>query len=124
MLGSRRRRMSCGSTGGVRLLRFVAGQAAIAGVLRRGWVGAAVMLALATQVLHADEASARLADIDRLIAKGTANSLATAALLQQFGAESDSGAYKLISRSVQLAPDRRDLAWLAVRLCASSSDCN
>ena len=82
------------------------------------------MLALSTQTVRADDASARLADIDRLIAKGTANSLATAALLQQFGAESDSGAYKLMARAVQLAPDRRDLAWLAVRLCASSSDCN
>ena len=103
-----------------------AGPAAVAGALRRGWagVGVVVMLALSIQAVRADEASARLADIDRLIAKGTANSLATAALLQQFGAESDSGAYKLISRAVQLAPDRRDLAWLAVRLCASSSECN
>jgi hypothetical protein len=82
------------------------------------------MLARATQPIRADEASARLADIEHLIAKGTANSLATAALLEQFGAESDSGAYKLIARAVQLAPGRRDLAWLAVRLCASSSDCN
>jgi hypothetical protein len=87
-------------------------------------VGAMVLLALLAPAAHADLASERLADIDRLIAKGTANSLATAALLQQFGAESDSGAYSLISRAVQLAPDRRDLAWLAVRLCASSSDCN
>jgi hypothetical protein len=82
------------------------------------------MLAVSATAAHADDASARLADIDHLIAKGTANSLATAALLLQYGAESDSGAYRLISRAVQLAPDRRDLAWLAVRLCASSSDCN
>jgi hypothetical protein len=99
-----------------------AGVAVRIGTLVR--TGAVVILAAAAQAAHADLASERLADIDRLIAKGTANSLATAALLKQFGAESDSGAYDLISRAVQLAPDRRDLAWLAVRLCASSSDCN
>ena len=81
-------------------------------------------LALLAQTAHADAASDRLAAIDRLIAKATPNSLAAAAALQQFGAESDSGAYRLISRAVQLAPERADLAWLAVRLCASSSDCD
>jgi hypothetical protein len=100
----------------------VAGAAGRIGAVVRP--GAVVLLAVSAQAAHADLASERLADIDRLTAKGTANSLATAALLQQFGAESDSGAYSLISRAVQLAPDRRDLAWLAVRLCASSSDCN
>jgi len=99
-------------------------RAELTGMLRPQWAGGAVMLALSMQAVRADEAGARLADIDRLIAKGSANSLATAALLQQFGAESDTGAYKLIARAVQLAPDRRDLAWLAVRLCASSSDCD
>jgi len=87
-------------------------------------LGALVAFALLARLAHADDASDRLAAIDKLIGKGTPNSLATAALLQQFGSESDSGAYGLISRAVQLAPDRRDLAWLAVRLCASSSDCN
>jgi len=87
-------------------------------------LGPVVALVLLAPLVHADDASDRLAAIDKLIAKGTPNSLATAALLQQFGAESDSGAYRLISRAVQLAPDRRDLAWLAVRLCAGSSDCN
>lgn len=81
-------------------------------------------MALVSQAARSDDASERRADINQLIAKGTPNSLATAALLQQYGAESDSGAYSLISRAVQLAPDRRDLAWLAVRLCVSSSDCN
>ena len=84
----------------------------------------ATLVALLAQTAHADAASDRLAAIDRLIAKGTPDSLAAAAALQQFGAESDSGAYRLISRAVQLAPDRADLAWLAVRLCASSSDCD
>jgi hypothetical protein len=64
------------------------------------------------------------AAIDRLIAKGSADSLATAAVLKQFGKDSDSGSYSLLARAVQVAPDRRDLAWLAVRLCASSSDCD
>ncbi|MBS0419024.1 MAG: hypothetical protein JSR66_15025 [Proteobacteria bacterium] len=81
-------------------------------------------LALSGPMAHADAAGERLAAIDHLIAKGTPDALATAAALQQFGAETDSGAYQLISRAVQLAPDRRDLAWLAVRLCASSSDCD
>jgi hypothetical protein len=85
---------------------------------------AVAILALLGQAARADDASTRQADIGKLVAKGTANSLAAAALLQQYGAESDSGAYSTVSRAVQLAPDRRDLAWLAVRLCASSSDCN
>ncbi len=113
---------------GVRMFVSCARQITV-GSMRLGWAGAAgrigcVVLLAAVQVAWADEARARLADIDRLIAKDTPSSLATAALLQQFGAESDSGAYKLIARAVQLAPERRDLAWLAVRLCASSSDCN
>jgi hypothetical protein len=29
-----------------------------------------------------------------------------------------------LARAVQVAPDRRDLAWLAVRLCVASSDCD
>lgn len=97
---------------------------------RRTRVAAALRAAIATvlsllaHTAHADAASDRSATIDRLTAKGTPNSLAAAAALQQFGAESDSGAYGLIARAVQLAPDRRDLAWLAVRLCASSSDCD
>jgi len=85
--------------------------------------GLVTLLGLLGQPVRADSGSERLAAIDRLIAKGTANSLATAAALKQFGSESDSGAYALIARAVQLAPDRRDLAWLAVRLCAGSSDC-
>ena len=89
---------------------------------RRAATGA--VLALLAQTVLAESSSDRLATIDRLIAKGTANSLATAAALRQFGSESDSGAYPLIARATQLAPDRRDLAWLAVRLCISSSDCD
>jgi len=89
-----------------------------------GRAGIAALLASLAHTAHADAASDRTAAIDRLITKGTPNSLAAAATLQQFGAESDSGAYRLIARAVQLAPERRDLAWLAVRLCASSSDCD
>ena len=62
--------------------------------------------------------------VERLVAKGTADSLATAALVEQFGEESNSGSYALIARAVLLAPDRRDLAWLAVRLCGIASDCD
>src|SRR5262249_50684744 len=32
--------------------------------------------------------------------------------------------YAMIARAVELAPDRRDLAWLAVRLCSSATDCD
>jgi hypothetical protein len=88
----------------------------------QSFVGA--MLALVAQTAYADGAAERSAVIARLIAKGTANSLAAAAVLKQFGEESDNGSYPLVARAVQLAPDRRDLAWLAVRLCASSSDCD
>lgn len=71
-----------------------------------------------------DFAAQRAARVERLIAKGTADSLAAAALLKQFGSEGDSGSYALISRAVELAPARPDLAWLAVRLCDSASDCD
>jgi len=68
--------------------------------------------------------SDRGAQISRLVRKGTPDSLAAAALLKQFGEETDTGAYSLVARAVQLAPDRRDLAWLAIRLCASAPDCD
>lgn len=67
---------------------------------------------------------AKDAAVDRLIAKGTPDALAAAAVLKQFGEESDSGAYALAAKAVALAPDRRDLAWLAVRLCNSAADCD
>jgi len=66
----------------------------------------------------------RPAAIEKLITKGTADSLAAAAVLKQFGAETDGGSYALAARAVELAPDRGDLAWLAVRLCGSASDCD
>jgi hypothetical protein len=69
-------------------------------------------------------AATRAAAVERLISKGSADSLAAAAALKQFGAEEDSGAYALAARAVQLAPARRDLAWLAIRLCNSASDCD
>ncbi|MGH8140391.1 MAG: hypothetical protein ACREVV_19620 [Steroidobacteraceae bacterium] len=60
----------------------------------------------------------------RLLATGTADSLATAAVLKRYGAETDSGAFALAARAVELAPERRDIAWLAIRLCMAASDCN
>jgi hypothetical protein len=84
----------------------------------------AALFALVAQTVYADGTAEHSAAIDRLIAKGTANSLAAAAVLKQFGEESDNGSYALVARAVQFAPARRDLAWLAVRLCASSSDCD
>lgn len=86
--------------------------------------GAWLLCALIAPSARAAPSAADSANLERLIAKGTANSLAAAAVLKQFGAETDSGAYPLAARAVQLAPQRRDLAWLAVRLCAGSSDCN
>jgi hypothetical protein len=94
-------------------------------VARAAALSALVMLVtLAARPALADESAEHSATLERLIAKGSANSLATAALLKQFGAESDAGSYPLAARAVQLAPDRRDLAWLAARLCVSSSDCD
>ncbi|MDB6103646.1 MAG: hypothetical protein JWO52_3645 [Gammaproteobacteria bacterium] len=66
----------------------------------------------------------RPAAIEQLTALGTADSLATAALLKQFGAETDDGSYALAARAVELAPGRGDLAWLAVRLCNIAADCD
>jgi hypothetical protein len=66
----------------------------------------------------------RAADIERLTARETANSLAAAAVLKQFGAETDDGSYALVARAVGLAPDRADLAWLAVRLCNIAAECD
>jgi hypothetical protein len=64
------------------------------------------------------------AELRRLTAAGTADSLAAAAVLSQFGEETDRGGYAMMGRAVALAPDRADLAWLAVRLCSSASDCD
>jgi hypothetical protein len=66
----------------------------------------------------------RLAAIERLTARATADSLATAALLKQYGAEAEEGSYALAARAVELAPGRGDLAWLAVRLCNIAADCD
>lgn len=66
----------------------------------------------------------RPAAIERLTARGTADSLATAALLKQYGAEAEEGSYALAARAVELAPGRADLAWLAVRLCNIAADCD
>jgi hypothetical protein len=86
-----------------------------------------VLLAVASSTATAsdskDTESIRTALIRRLIDKGSPDSLATAAILQQFGQESDTGAYSLLAKAVELAPDRRDLAWLAVRLCDTSAEC-
>jgi hypothetical protein len=66
----------------------------------------------------------RSAAIERLTARGTADSLGAAAVLKQFGAETDDGSYALVARAVELAPGRGDLAWLAVRLCNIAADCD
>jgi hypothetical protein len=87
-------------------------------------VGACVLVALVAQIARADGVPDQSQAIPQLIAKGSADSLAAAAVLKQFGEEGDSGSYPLVARAVQLAPGRRDLAWLAVRLCASASDCD
>jgi hypothetical protein len=86
--------------------------------------GAWLLCALSAESARADPPAERSATLEALIARGTPNSLAAAAVLKQFGAETDSGSYPLAARAVQLAPQRRDLAWLAVRLCAGSGDCN
>jgi len=66
----------------------------------------------------------RPTDTERLTARGTASSLAAAAVLKQFGADSDGSSYALVARAVELAPDRAYLAWLAVRLCNIAPDCD
>jgi hypothetical protein len=96
--------------------------------------GAFVLFALVALSAHAsheksvggrDQPEAdRPAAIERLTALGTADSLATAAVLKQFGAETDAGSYALVARAVELAPGRGDLAWLAVRLCNIAADCD
>jgi hypothetical protein len=73
--------------------------------------------------LDAPEAD-RPAAIGRLTARGTADSLTAAAVLKQFGAETDDGSYALVARAVELAPGRGDLAWLAVRLCNIAAECD
>jgi hypothetical protein len=102
--------------------------------MKRLTVGTSVLFALvvAPSVYAGADGSARPdqfetdrpAAIERLIARGTADSLAAAAVLKQFGAETDSGSYVLVARAVELAPGRGDLAWLAVRLCNIAADCD
>jgi hypothetical protein len=110
--------------------------------MKRLTAGAFVLLAMAALSAHAggyavcgrDRTSGgpgreqfkpdRPADVERLTARGTADSLAAAAVLRQFGAETDDGSYALVARAVELAPGRGDLAWLAVRLCNIAADCD
>jgi hypothetical protein len=92
------------------------------------WLALAVTsVASAMQETDADlekSKAQRAAVVEQLTTNGTADALAAAALLKQIGSEDDSGAYALAARAVALAPDRRDLAWLAVRLCNISADCD
>jgi hypothetical protein len=62
--------------------------------------------------------------LDKLIAKATPDALAAASLLKQFGDDNDNGSYDLAARAAELAPERRDLAWLAVRMCGRATDCD
>ena len=59
--------------------------------MRSRVAGTCVLLALVAQRAFADSVAERSVAIDRLIARGSANSLAAAAVLRQFGEESDSG---------------------------------
>jgi hypothetical protein len=96
--------------------------------------GAFVLFALMTLSAHAgqhksasgrDQPEAdRSAALKGLTARATADSLAAAAVLKQFGAETDDGSYALVARAVGLAPGRADIAWLAVRLCNIATDCD
>jgi hypothetical protein len=102
--------------------------------MRRVTAGMSVLFALviAPSVYAAANASAghdqletdRPVTIERLTARGTADSLAAAALLKQFGTATDDGSYALVARAVELAPSRGDVAWLAVRLCNIAADCD
>jgi hypothetical protein len=102
--------------------------------MRRVTAGMSVLFALviAPSVYSAANGSAghdqletdRPVTIERLTARGTADSLAAAALLKQFGTGTDDGSYALVARAVELAPSRGDLAWLAVRLCNIAADCD
>src|ERR1700730_6764291 len=97
--------------------------------LAAGAFGLFALVALSAHAAHAKSASGRgqpeadrPAVIERLTARGTADSLAAAAVLKQFGAETDDGSYALVARAVRLAPDRADLAWLAVPVCKLAAD--
>jgi hypothetical protein len=101
--------------------------------MRRLTAGASLLFALLAMRAYANgekssgaaqSAAARPAAIERLTARGTADSLAAAAVLKQFGAETDDGSYALVARAVELAPGRGDLAWLAVRLCNIAAACD
>ncbi len=64
------------------------------------------------------------ATVQKLVRNGASDALAAAALLKQVGADTDTGAYALIADAVRLAPQRAELAWLAVRLCDTSESCD
>jgi hypothetical protein len=86
------------------------------------WIAGCAQQRAAEDYAHPRFDYARLAA--RLETGQSADSLATAAMLKRFGSEADSGAYPLIDQAVQKAPERSDLAWLAVRLCISAPDCD
>jgi len=83
-------------------------------------------LLVATATTCAWGASGNSADpaLNKLIATKTADAQAAAALLKQFGEENDTNSYHLARRAAELAPERHDLAWLAVRMCNRAADCN
>ncbi len=61
---------------------------------------------------------------DSLIASGDADSLAAAAVLSIGPTSNPAQRLKLIERAVSEAPDRPDLVWLNIRLCAQVDDCD
>lgn len=59
-----------------------------------------------------------------LIARGDADSLATAAAFEKFATGEDRDAPDLADRAAAAAPDRKDLAYLALLLCNQQPSCN
>jgi hypothetical protein len=62
--------------------------------------------------------------VNQLVEKSNADSLATAGLLTMNGQAGSARTYRLIDQAVKSAPDRSDLAWLAMRLCVRVPGCD
>ncbi|MFI4890529.1 MAG: hypothetical protein ACHQIL_08355 [Steroidobacterales bacterium] len=88
----------------------------------RGWLVCVVLMALpALSGAHADGDKLRawkVAAVAVLSARGDANSIATAAML------SPAGGPELAARASELAPESAPLAWVRLRLCATTPACD
>jgi len=93
--------------------------------VRRIRIMAGIVVVLGCQLASAaDDTQLNARAVSRLIAKGSADSLAAAALLQYLHTSARSESRALLARALEVEPERKDLTWLAYQLCSDVPDCD